>query len=153
MVRTKFSYLSPEEAQYMEERESLKEIRKQNLELQKERELAKSETPYGQLRTEAKGLFKFKKPINSKITKSRYKQTLQPIQPAPLISKEQDMLQDLFGGRGENRVMFGGNGECATKVDGALMPNNFGNEIEDGEQTSDHFGFGSRHETGGFFGI
>jgi len=86
-------------------------------------------------------------------TKSRYSKILQPIQPAPLISKEQDMLQDLFGGRGENRVMFGGNGECATKVDGALMPNNFGNEIEDGEQTSDHFGFGSRHETGGFFGI
>jgi len=86
--------------------------------------------------------------------KKRYSNVLKPIRPAPLLSKEQDMMQDLFGGRAENKVMFQNpNSQCVTELKGGLMPNNLGDEIEDGEQTSDSFGFGTNHSTGKLFGI
>ena len=73
-------------------------------------------------------------------SKARYSRTLTPIQPAPMLSKEQDMMNDLFGGRGENRVMFQNpSSECRTELRGGLMPSNMGNDFEN--ETASIFGF------------
>ena len=71
--------------------------------------------------------------------KQRYAETLKPIRPAPMLTKEQDMLLELFGGR--NRVMFGNaDSQCMPEVKGDLMPNRF-NEQENLEPNSqDLFG-------------
>lgn len=84
--------------------------------------------------------------------KSRYSKTLTPIQPAPLLSKEQDMMNDLFGGREENRVMFGTASGALPKMNGALMEDNF-NDFDDGETTRNLFGGGVNRSTGSMFGI
>lgn len=83
--------------------------------------------------------------------KARYKQILQPINPAPQLSQEQDMLNDLFGGRGENRVMFQNpSSQCVTELKGSLMTNTING---DDNETAETFGMGIDRRTGGFFGI
>jgi hypothetical protein len=85
---------------------------------------------------------------------SRFKQLLKPFQPAPSLSKEQDMLHDLFGGRGENRVMFQNpDSSCQVQIKGDLMPSTMGDDFDDGETTGNLFGFGINKSTGTMFGI
>jgi len=68
------------------------------------------------------------------------------VNPMPVYSKSQMMIQELFGS-----VQHFGTGQNLPVVSGNLMPNNFGRD-EDGTAMS--FGLGRRKtRTGGFFGI
>ena len=79
-------------------------------------------------------------------TKSRIK-FLQKIQVAPQLSKEQDMLQEMFS----HRDTMWGTGESLPKLEGNLNPNILG---YDEDETAQSFGIGRiRGGTGQFFGI
>lgn len=67
------------------------------------------------------------------------------------LSREQDFMMDLFGGRGDNRVLFQNpESRCQTEIRGALMPHAFGDETE--SETAESFGL-VKGGTGRFFGF
>ena len=68
---------------------------------------------------------------------------LKPIRPAPMLTKEQDMLLELFGGR--NRVMFRNpDSQCIPEVKGDLMPNRFRFSEEENPEPNSQDLFGLR---------
>ena len=74
---------------------------------------------------------------------------IQQLQPAPALSKEQDMLQEFFGGWS----MWHLPEDNLPRMTGeSLMPNSVGNDIND--ETAETFGFGRiKSQTGEFFGL
>jgi hypothetical protein len=76
------------------------------------------------------------KVIKPKIEKTRLVKLLKPQVFAPLLSKEQDMLQEMFGGSPS-----WGTGESLPKVNGVLISGNGLIKSDDGGETGSMFGF------------
>jgi len=129
-----YKYLSPEEVEFMEQRQSLKEIKKEEKELFKEKKGARAETTIGQV----KGFIFPKKPkdISAKI-KSKRATKLLKLQVAPRLTREQGMLQEMFGGSPS-----WGTGRNLPKFHRTLM-SGYGlvNSGDDEKETASMFGF------------
>lgn len=128
-------YLTKQQQEYLESRDILKQIRKEKAELRKEREIERSESTFGRIKTDVrKGIGELNiKKTSKAITPVRF------IQPGQQLSNEQSMLGEMFGGG--DRVMFGNEEDSLPKIDGILRRGH-------GIMNSGDYG-----ETGSMFGI
>jgi hypothetical protein len=144
--KNKISYLSERQQDYLEQRKTLKEIQRQNLEYQRQKQLEKSESTYGRIKSgissTGRTLFKPVKRISQPTS----------FQVGQQLNAEQGFLSELFGGG--DKVLFNSpNSQSLPQLNGSLMPNRF-NEFEDMEENSaDVFGLRKDGRTGGLFGI
>jgi hypothetical protein len=133
------SFLTKKELKFLQERKSLKGIRKEREELEKEKKLAKEETTIGRIKKFISQPTKSFKPQNAKF--------IQTLQPAPALSREQDMLQELFNGE-----QTFGTGQNLPQMNGALTSG--GGLINNGDdygETGEMFGM-RRSKSFGFLG-
>ena len=67
---------------------------------------------------------------------------------SPYLSQEQSMIDNLFGG-GDRVIFNNSESQCKTNINGSLMPNTTGNDLND--ETASTFGFGSVKHRSGLF--
>jgi hypothetical protein len=127
MVNKKYNFLSSEQEEFLEKRKSKKQLQKEQTEYKKEKRLEfEEEHP---LRTE------IKKFVSREPKRTFGLRSLPSVQPAPALSKEQDMLQEMFSGNDN-----WGTGQNLPEINGALRTGGGIMNSGDNGQTGSMFG-------------
>jgi len=134
----KYKFLTEEEADFLRRRKALKELEAEQKELQKEESLRKREGSRSSFLGVAKRAAKKVLP-DIKPRKSFLRPT-QRIRPAPQLTQEQGMIQEMFGGND-----MWGTGRNLPQMNGALISGSGLMNSEDVDsETASMFGFRRR---------
>jgi hypothetical protein len=139
----KYKYLSQSQIDKLNQIEEVKRIRKEEADYQKALKEEKAPSSFGQIKSFLSQKGKSIKPTNTGF--------IQRLQPAPALSKEQDMVQELFSGE-EGGVWGLSDSETRTQIKGMLRTGGGLVNCNDDGETGEIFGFAPKNKPYGFMG-